>query len=127
MIEILSNGNSNTAYCRANPSSRWWQLHKYKQPYLVNTKGKVLEVTGGVDSNMRKVGWNVLNKGKHQQWDLQYVDEIPRDPIKGELNKKYGFIVERDFYLITALPSRRMLSRVAENKLKIKVRNGMTN
>jgi len=52
-IEVMSNGNSNTAYCRANPTSRWWQLHKYKQPYLVNTKGKVLEVTGASDTNMR--------------------------------------------------------------------------
>lgn len=43
------------------------------------------------------------------------------------MNKKFGFIVERDFYLVTALPSGRFLSRVAENKLKIKVRNGMTN
>jgi hypothetical protein len=76
---------------------------------------------------MSKVQWWELNKSKAQQWDVVYVDEMPRDPVKGEMNNEYGFIVERDFYLVTALPSRRMLSRVAENKLKIKVKNGMTN
>jgi hypothetical protein len=77
---------------------------------------------------MNRVQWWELNKSKAQQWDLVYVDEIPRDPIKGELNEKFGFIVERDFYLVSQLPSRRLLTRITDaNKVVIKVQNGLNN
>jgi hypothetical protein len=75
---------------------------------------------------MAPVQWWPLNKSKAQQWDLVYVDEIPRDPVKGEMNTEFGFIVERDFYLVSQVPSRRLLSRIVDgNKVVIKVRNGL--
>jgi hypothetical protein len=49
------------------------------------------------------------NKKMDQKWTIKYVDEIPRDPIKGELNTEYGFIVEEPFFLVSQLPSRRHL------------------
>lgn len=76
---------------------------------------------------MRRVQWWTLNRSKAQQWDLVYVDEIPRDPIKGELNTSTGFIVERDFYLVSQLPSRRILTRLTNNTVVIKVRQGLAN
>jgi hypothetical protein len=39
------------------------------------------------------------------------------------MNSKFGFIVERDFYFVTALPSRRIISIDSRNKLMIKVKN----
>jgi hypothetical protein len=44
------------------------------------------------------------------------------------MNTEYGFIVERDFYIISSLPSRRMITRVqGSNNLFIKTRVNLTN
>lgn len=56
-------------------------------------------------------------------WDIQYVDEVPAEPKKGELNTEYGLYVERPFHVISKLGAGRYLD-VVWNKLVVKTRNG---
>jgi hypothetical protein len=87
---------------------------------MVNTQGKHLQRNAN-----GQVQWMAANKKKDQRWTINYVDEIPRDPIKGELSTEYGFIVEEPFYLVTQLPSRRHLQYVDDMAtLRIKLPNG---
>jgi len=72
--------------------------------FIVNEKGKVLDVHGGIDAENR----NVIVWTKHgkinQQWDVIYADVYPEEPKKGELNTKFGLYVERPFYIVSQLP-----------------------
>ena len=51
----------------------------------------------------RNIGVNNRNNKIHQQWDIVYVDEWQGEPTKGQLNKRFGLYVERDFYVISGL------------------------
>jgi len=92
----------------------------------VNERGKVLDVQGGVDAENR----NVIVHSKHgrvnQQWRVVYADKYPKDPVKGELNEKFGLYVERPFYIISELPEHRYLEDSYTHELAIKTRNGRT-
>jgi len=37
----------------------------------------------------------------HQRWRVVYVDQYEKEPTKGQLNKKFGLYVERDFYVVS--------------------------
>jgi hypothetical protein len=90
----------------------------------VNDKGKVLDVQGGVDAeNRQMIVWNKHGK-INQQFDIIYVDEWPEEPKKGELNKDYGLIVERDFYVVSELSSHRYLDLLDNRRMSIKTPNG---
>jgi hypothetical protein len=59
---------------------------------------------------MTALHWRKATNARSQHWNVIYVDEIPREPTKGQMHPSYGLVVERDFYLVTAMPSRRMAS-----------------
>jgi len=92
--------------------------------FIVNEKGKVLDVSGGVDAENR----NVIVHNKHgkvnQRWKVIYADEYPDEPKKGELNEKFGIYVERDFYVVSELSSHRYLDLINNRNMVIKTRNG---
>jgi hypothetical protein len=48
---------------------------------------------------------------------------MPKEPKKGELNKDFGLIVERPFYVISGLGSGKYLDIIGRNMV-IKTRNG---
>lgn len=56
-------------------------------------------------------------------WDITYVDAIPPEPKKGELNKEFGLYVERPFHIVSGMRTGRYLD-VIDGKLVIKTRNG---
>jgi hypothetical protein len=60
----------------------------------------------------------------YQQWDLIYADEYQEEPKKGELNKEYGMYVERDFNIISEMPSQKYLEIIDNRWLVTKTRNG---
>jgi hypothetical protein len=68
----------------------------------------------------------VENSGNdlRQQWEVIYVDEYEEEPTKGQFNKKFGLYVERDFYVISALPSGRYLDLINNRNMVIKTANG---
>jgi hypothetical protein len=92
--------------------------------FLVNERGKVMDVSGGKDNENQ----NIIIYNKHgklnQQWDLIYADEYPDEPVKGELNKDFGLIVEKDFHVVTMLPSHRYLDLLDNRNFAIKTPNG---
>ena len=91
--------------------------------YLVNEKGKVMDVDGGVDDEQRNI--TVHNKhGKiNQQWDIVYADEYPAEPVKGEFNSIFGLYVDRDFFIVSALKENRYLDIINNRNLVIKIPN----
>lgn len=64
-------------------TSRWWQIWRNQGAFVVNEKGRVLDVSGAVDQENR----NIEGQNKHgrinQQWDIVYVDEWKGEPGKG--------------------------------------------
>jgi hypothetical protein len=71
--------------------------------FFVNEKGKVMEVSGGVDDENRNIVMANKNGKTQQRWRIVYVDEYPGEPKKGEMNSKFGFYVERDFNIISMM------------------------
>jgi hypothetical protein len=92
--------------------------------YIVNEHGKVFDVHGGVDAENRNViVWN-RHKGLNQQWDIMYVDEWKGEPVKGELNERFGLYVERPFYIVSQLSANRYLDLINNRNFVIKTPNG---
>jgi hypothetical protein len=56
-------------------------------------------------------------------WDITYVDAIPPEPKKGELNKEFGLYVERPFHIVSGMRTGRYLD-VIDSRLVVKTRNG---
>jgi hypothetical protein len=104
-------------------------MFRYQGAAVVNDKGKVLEVHAGLDNENRNIVVGNQQNKIHQQWDIVYTDEWKGDPKKGELNKRFGLYVEREFYVISRLPKKRRLDLVGptmsrEKDFAIKIRNG---
>jgi hypothetical protein len=94
--------------------------------YIVNEKGKVLEVQNqNLNTDMENRNVMVNNRGNdiRQQWSVVYVDEYS-EPKKGELNEDFGLYVERDFYVVSQMGSHRYLDLINNRNFVIKTANG---
>jgi hypothetical protein len=101
-------------------------MFRYQNGFIVNEKGKVLEVQNtGLTTDTEQRNIMVGNRGSdiRQQWEVVYVDEYS-EPKKGELNEQFGLYVERDFYIVSALPSGRYLDLINNRNMVIKTPNG---
>jgi hypothetical protein len=100
-------------------------MFRYKDGNIVNEKGKVLDVHSALDvENRQVIVWNKHN-GLNQQWDIVYVDEQKPEPTKGQMSPKWGFIVERPFYIVSELKSNRHLTQLpSQRESIIKTPNG---
>lgn len=91
--------------------------------FIVNEKGKVFDVSGGVDTENR----NIIVHQKHgkinQQWDVIYVDEWKGEPTKGQLNEDFGLYVDRTFHIVSQLASNRYLDLINNRDFVIKTSN----
>jgi hypothetical protein len=84
-----------------------------------------MDVTGSNDAENTNVIIHSKTGKVNQQWKVVYADEYPREPIKGELNEKFGLYVERPFYIISELPDHRRLEYLTSpDSLVIKTQNG---
>jgi hypothetical protein len=99
-------------------------MFRYKGAFVTNEKGKVLDVSGNVDQENRNIVVQNKNGGLNQQWDIIYADEWKGEPGKGELNEDFGLYVERDFYVVSALPDKRYLDLINNRNMVIKTKNG---
>jgi len=45
-----------------------------------------MDVSGGYDRENRNIIMYRKHNGINQQWDIIYVDEMPAEPKKGEMN-----------------------------------------
>jgi hypothetical protein len=107
-------------------NSRWWQMFRYQGGNIVNEKGKVMEVQNqnlNTDMENRVVMIGNRNNDIRQQFEVVYVDEYS-EPKKGQMNERFGIFVERDFYIVSALPSGRYLDLINNRNMVIKTANG---
>jgi len=84
-------------------------MFRYQNHFLVNEHGKVMDVSGNVDTENRNIEMHNKHGKINQQWDLIYVDEYPDEPTKGQLNKEFGFYVERPFHIVSQMKEGRYL------------------
>ena len=120
-MDITNNGNSNDLRINSSSQNRWWQMFTMQGAYLVNAKGKVMEINQGKDNHWAELKVGTKNGNAiHQQWDIVYVEDWPEEPKKGELNKEYGMYVERPFYIVSQLATHRYLDTVDNTNLVIK-------
>jgi hypothetical protein len=107
-------------------NARWFQLFRLENGKLVNEKGKVMDVQGGHDRNNAniQVHKDLGPKRLNQLFDIVYVDEMPKEPKKGELNKDFGIYVQRPFHVISGLKEERYMDTFGGNKMVIKTPNG---
>jgi len=99
-------------------------MFRYQDRYIANERGKVIAVQGGVDVENRNLVMEQKNGNSHQRWRVVYVEDYEGEPTKGQLNKKFGLYVERDFYIVSALPDHRYLEVPDNRNMAIKIRNG---
>jgi hypothetical protein len=101
-------------------NSKWNQMFRMKGAFLtVERENKVADVSGGLDAENR----NIIMYAKHgkinQQWEIVYVDEWKR-----ELSPDFGLIVEKDFYIVSAMPSHKYLDLINNRNMVVKTPNG---
>jgi hypothetical protein len=99
-------------------------MFRMKGAYLTNERGKVMWVQGDVDAEQRYIYTATRKNHVSQQWDIIYKDQWKRDPRKGELNKRFGLYVERDFHIVTRMRSGRYLDLLPNRYFYLKTRNG---
>jgi hypothetical protein len=99
-------------------------MFRYADGFVTNEKGKVFDVSGGYDAENRDIIVHAKHGKVNQRWRVVYVDEYEKEPTKGQLNKKFGLYVERDFHIVSALPDHRYLDLINNRNMVIKVPNG---
>jgi hypothetical protein len=99
-------------------------LFRYRDGFVTNERGRVLDVDGGIDAENRNIIVHAVTGRINQMWDVVYVDEWKGEPKKGELNEDFGLYVERDFYIQTAMASKRYLDLINNRNFVIKTPNG---
>jgi len=57
----------------------------------------------------RHVHGNPSSRGPSQKWKVIYQDELEPPLKKGDMHKGFGFRLDTDFYVISAMASRRFL------------------
>jgi hypothetical protein len=99
-------------------------MFKMKGAYLTcERNGKVMHVQGDIDAESRYIYSGKKKNHASQQWTIVYADQWKRDPKKGELNKRFGFYVDRTFNVVSRMTGGRYLDLIS-NKHVIKTRNG---
>ena len=58
-------------------------MFRVKGAWIMNEKGKVLDVSGGHDTENRNIIVHNKHNGMNQKWTIGYHDTIKPDPKKG--------------------------------------------
>jgi hypothetical protein len=75
-----------------------------------NNQATALSVQSNTDNENRHITVNEKPDDRiSQEWDVVYADEWKGEPGKGELNEDFGLYVQRPFYIVSALGSKRYL------------------
>lgn len=119
----IQNGGRSTNLQIWTTNARWFQLFRFKNGYLVNERGQVIEVQGNQDRENANIAMGGKKDALNQQWEIVFADELVIEYKKGELNPDFGFYVEREFSIATKMSSGRYMD-VIDNGIVIKRRNG---
>ena len=67
-------------------NARWFQLFSVEGDFIVNERGKILEVADGIDKEGSHIKVGQKHGGLGQRWEVAYLDQLVPDPKKGELS-----------------------------------------
>jgi len=84
-------------------------MFRYQGTYIINEHGCVVSPHNKIDQENRQLVCKTKTGGIHEQWDIVYADQWPEEPKDGELNKDFGLLVNRPFYVVSKLPRGRFL------------------
>jgi hypothetical protein len=103
-------------------------MWRYRNNNLVNEKnGLAIEVNQSnrdpQDYNGAQFSVSKVDNELRQQWDIIYTDAMPPEPKKNDLFKDFNLVIERPFFIVSALPDGRYID-VINNNMVIKTRNG---
>jgi len=88
---------------------------------------KTLEVYQNKEFEGANVVLGTKGTGVHQRWTVVYADKAPNVPKPGDHVPEWGFRYNKDFHVVTALPSGRYLTAIATGtNVVIKVSNGQS-
>jgi hypothetical protein len=90
-----------------------------------NNQATALSVQSNTDNENRHITVNEKPDDRiSQEWDVVYADEWKGEPGKGELNEDFGLYVQRPFYIVSALGSKRYLEVINNRNMVVKTQNG---
>lgn len=92
--------------------------------HFVNIRGKVLRAERD-NQNYASTVWKKSGE-LNQKWNVIYTDEHPADPKDGDYSKEWGLHINRDFYIVSALASRKYVEVINNRNIVIKTPNGRT-
>ena len=105
-----------------NTNSQWYQIFKYQNKQFLNAQnGKALDVSGGKDIEGQQVIVWKRHNGQNQKWNVVYLDTIKEEKIGNKgYDKDAGLYINRPFYIVTRMPSKRVVESVSGNVLRLK-------
>jgi hypothetical protein len=121
-IDIQNSGKSNNLQILTT-NARWFQYFHLEGEFLINEKGKAVQVEGNTDVENQNVNVNVRNGQIGQKWSIMYVDQVPKEPVAGEFIPEFGLKMNEDFNIVSAMSSGRYLERIDSTYIRIKTRN----
>lgn len=80
-------------------------MFRFLNGYVVNEHAQVMEISNSKDRENQPVFAGDKNGHLNQQWEIVYADELVIELTKGELNKDFGMIVEREFSIVSRMGS----------------------
>jgi membrane carboxypeptidase/penicillin-binding protein PbpC len=100
-------------------------MFRLQGEFIVNDKGKVMTVDGGIDDENRNIQAIAKNGKVSQRWKVVYVEDYVDEPTKGQMNTKFGLDVERDFHIVSQMSSGKYIDLDVSNRgLSLKTANG---
>jgi hypothetical protein len=81
----------------------------------VNSRGKVIDVAGGIDNENQNIIVASRNNKMSQRWTIVYVDDDKAAPKKGEYVQEVGFYALRPFYIQSQSGGKRFVSLMGNN------------
>jgi hypothetical protein len=82
---------------------------------IVNSRGKIIDVAGGVDNENQNIIVSTRNNKMSQRWTIVYVDEDKPAPKKGTYMQDLGFYALRPFYIESLAGGGRFVSLMGTN------------
>ena len=99
-------------------------MFRVEGTHIMNEKGWAASILNNVDTESKHITLNEKKDGRlAQEWDVVYADEWKGEPGKGELNEDFGLYIQRPFYIVSALGSKRYLEVINSRNMVIKTKN----
>jgi hypothetical protein len=102
-------------------------MFKYVNGQLVNEKGKIVEVQGPIKDADQNNRYIKLTTDKKQSltrlWRIVYVKDMPKELKKGQMDRDFGFRVNKDFHIVSKMGEHRYVDLISNNVV-LKTPNG---